>query len=78
MTDLQNPSYAHLFLLIQKSPVYKAFTTHHTLLNRLVNLTCQATCQSKNTDKLSLIGLLPVFSSSYWKCKWEWNDLQRI
>lgn len=64
MSDLQNPSYAHLFSLIQNSPVYTAFTTHQTLLNRLLNLTSQATCQSKNTDKLSLISLLPLFSSS--------------
>ena len=71
MADLQNPTYARLFLLIQNSPIYKAFTTYYILLNLLSELTSQATCQSKNTDNLSLINLLHLFISSYWKRNWE-------
>ena len=71
MSGLQNPTYGRLFLLIPNSSVYKAYTTHYTLLNLLPKLISQATCQSKNTDNLSLINLLHLFISSYWKRKWE-------
>ncbi len=58
MADLQTPPDVHLFLLIQTSNVYKAFGIHHTLFSRPLSFSCQATCQSKNTEKLSLISLL--------------------
>ena len=57
MADLQNSPDVHLLLLIQTSSVYKAFGMHHTLFSLPLIFYCQATCQSKNTEKLSLISL---------------------
>ena len=74
MADLQNPLYAHLFLLIQNSHIYGAFRTYNTIPSPPYKFTCQATCQFKNTEKLSLISLLPLFGQSYWKRKL--NDRQ--
>lgn len=76
MADLQNPLNAHLFLLIQNSNIYGAFRTYNTISTPPLNFTCQATCQFKNTEKLSLISLLPLSGQSYWKRKY--NDCQKI
>ncbi len=67
MADLQNPLYAHLFLLIQNSNIYGVFKTYNTISSPWLKFTCQATCQFKNTEKLSLISLPPFFGQSYWK-----------